>query len=92
MSETLARHYAHLFMRDPLVIMKEFLHPIDENNAYHFEVCVIGLFENLNSLVWNTLRLKPPPLNDDSMGWRIEFRPMDVEAFSIDFLENSFCI
>lgn len=38
MSDTLARHYAHLFIRDPLVIMKEYLHSTDDNTAYHFEV------------------------------------------------------
>ncbi|CAF4881062.1 unnamed protein product [Rotaria sp. Silwood1] len=71
MPETLSRHFGHLFIRDPLVILKEFLHPVDDTNSYHFE--------NLNSLVWNTLRLKPPPLNDDLLGWRVEFRPMDIQ-------------
>lgn len=42
MSETLARHYGHLFTRDPLVIMEEYLHSNDENSAYHFEVCSIN--------------------------------------------------
>lgn len=38
MPETLARHFGHLFVRDPLVIIKECLHPTDEPNCYHFEV------------------------------------------------------
>ncbi|UJR07542.1 hypothetical protein I4U23_011830 [Adineta vaga] len=71
MPETLSRHFGHLFIRDPLVILDEFLHPTDDTSSYHFE--------NLNSLVWNTLRLKPPPLDDDLMGWRVEFRPMDIQ-------------
>jgi len=71
MPETLARHFGHLFVRDPLVIIDEFRHPKDETSSYHFE--------NLNSLVWYSLRLKPPPLNDDVMGWRVEFRPMDIQ-------------
>ncbi|CAF4085715.1 unnamed protein product [Adineta steineri] len=71
MPETLANHFGHIFIRDPLVIMDRFLHPTDDTNSYHFE--------NLNSLVWNTLRLKPPPLDDDKMGWRVEFRPMDIQ-------------
>ncbi|CAF1077577.1 unnamed protein product [Rotaria sordida] len=71
MPETLSRHFGHLFIRDPLVVLKEFLHPIDDTTSYHFE--------NLNSLVWNSLRLKPPPLDDNLMGWRIEFRPMDIQ-------------
>jgi hypothetical protein len=38
MSETLSRHFGHLFIRDPLVILKEFLHPTDNSHSYHFEV------------------------------------------------------
>lgn len=71
MPETLAKHFGHLFVRDPLVIIDEFLEPKDETTSYHFE--------NLNSLVWYSLRLKPPPLDDDLMGWRVEFRPMDIQ-------------
>jgi hypothetical protein len=44
MSATLARHFGYLFMRDPLVIIKEHLHPQDDSTAYHFEV-------NLDSFV-----------------------------------------
>ncbi|CAF1033207.1 unnamed protein product, partial [Didymodactylos carnosus] len=33
---------------------------------------------NINSLVWNTMRFKPPPTTDE-IGWRIEFRPMDLQ-------------
>jgi glutamate--cysteine ligase catalytic subunit len=33
-------------------------------------------------MVWNTLRFKPPPTPDQtSLGWRIEFRPMEVQIF-----------
>jgi len=33
-------------------------------------------------MVWNTLRFKPPPTPDQtSLGWRIEFRPMEVQNF-----------
>jgi hypothetical protein len=38
MSTTLARHFGYIFMRDPLVIIKEYLHPTDDSSAYHFEV------------------------------------------------------
>ncbi|CAF0982945.1 unnamed protein product [Rotaria sp. Silwood1] len=71
MPETLSRHFGHLFTRDPLVVLKELLHPIDDTTTYHFENC--------NTHVWNSLRLKPPPLNDNLMGWRVEFRPMDIQ-------------
>ena len=29
MPETLSRHFGHLFIRDPLVIIEEYLHPMD---------------------------------------------------------------
>jgi len=38
MSSTLARHFGYLFIRDPLVIIKEYLHPTDDESSYHFEV------------------------------------------------------
>lgn len=36
-------------------------------------------FENLQSTNWNSLRFKPPPTVDSSIGWRVEFRPMDIQ-------------
>ncbi|XP_078473093.1 glutamate--cysteine ligase catalytic subunit-like isoform X1 [Lampetra planeri] len=67
----LARHFAHVFLRDPLVILWEKIYADDdENEDYHFE-CIQGT-------CWQTLRLKPPPPNTN-IGWRVEFRPMDVQ-------------
>ncbi|XP_032830098.1 glutamate--cysteine ligase catalytic subunit-like isoform X2 [Petromyzon marinus] len=67
----LAQHFAHLFIRDPLVMLWEKIHvDDDENEAYHFE-CI-------QSTNWQTLRLKLPPPNT-SIGWLVEFRPMDVQ-------------
>ena len=43
-------------------------------------------FENLQSTNWNSLRFKPPPSAESSIGWRVEFRPMDIQL--TDF-ENS---
>lgn len=43
-------------------------------------------FENLQSTNWNSLRFKPPPTKDSNIGWRVEFRPMDIQL--TDF-ENS---
>ncbi|XP_049337054.1 glutamate--cysteine ligase catalytic subunit isoform X2 [Astyanax mexicanus] len=40
---------------------------------------------NLQSTNWQTMRFKPPPPNSD-IGWRVEFRPMEVQL--TDF-ENS---
>uniref|UniRef100_A0A8C5BJX9 Glutamate--cysteine ligase n=1 Tax=Gadus morhua TaxID=8049 RepID=A0A8C5BJX9_GADMO len=73
----LAQHIAHLFIRDPLSIFEEKLNLDDENESDHFE--------NLQSTNWQTMRFKPPPPNSD-IGWRVEFRPMEVQL--TDF-ENS---
>ncbi|PNJ23758.1 GCLC isoform 8, partial [Pongo abelii] len=40
---------------------------------------------NIQSTNWQTMRFKPPPPNSD-IGWRVEFRPMEVQL--TDF-ENS---
>lgn len=36
--ELLANHFAHLFIRDPIVIFEETLHQDDETSSDHFEV------------------------------------------------------
>ena len=36
--EQLARHYAHLFIRDPLTLFHEHIHEDDEQHTDHFEV------------------------------------------------------
>merc|ERR1712232_1159580 len=50
--ETLAKHVAMLFSRDPVVVFKDRLHSEAKSNEH---------FENLNSMNWQTVRLKPPP-------------------------------
>uniref|UniRef100_A0A8C2FRJ7 Glutamate--cysteine ligase n=1 Tax=Cyprinus carpio TaxID=7962 RepID=A0A8C2FRJ7_CYPCA len=65
----LAQHIAHLFIRDPLSLFEEKIHLDDENESDHFE--------NIQSTNWQTMRFKPPPPNSD-IGWRVEFRPMEV--------------
>ncbi|KAG7660450.1 GSH1 [[Candida] subhashii] len=74
----MARHFAYLFIRDPLVIFNE---RIDQNNELENDH-----FENIQSTNWQTLRFKPPALYDESEvdinktpGWRVEFRPMEIQ-------------
>ena len=64
--ETVARHIAHLFVRDPLQVYKERLEQDDETSTEHFET--------IQSSVWNNMRFKPPPLDNPQIGWRVEFR------------------
>ena len=73
----IARHVAHLFIRDPITLYKEKLDQDDERETDHFE--------NIQSTNWQTMRFKPPP-PDSPIGWRVEFRPMEAQI--TDF-ENS---
>jgi glutamate--cysteine ligase catalytic subunit len=69
--ERLARHVSHLFIRDPLVIYEGRVETLnDELESDHFE--------NVQSTNWQTVRFKPPPFNSD-IGWRVEFRVMEVQ-------------
>jgi glutamate--cysteine ligase catalytic subunit len=70
MSERLAYHFASLFVHDSLVIFRDRLEN-DPNSTEHFE--------NLNSTNWNSVRFKPPPSYDSNIGWRVEFRTLDVQ-------------
>jgi len=63
----LAKHIAHLFIRDPLVIYEDKVQL--DNSAFSDH------FENIQSTNWQTVRFKPPPPNS-TIGWRVEFRPM----------------
>jgi glutamate--cysteine ligase catalytic subunit len=70
MDDLLATHFAHLFIRDPIVVFRENLQQLDLDGADHFE--------NLQSTNWQHMRFKPPPAGSD-MGWRVEFRPMEIQ-------------
>lgn len=46
MPPTLSRHFGHLFVRDPLIILEEHLDCDDDLSSYHFEVSLfICLFK-----------------------------------------------
>ncbi|PVH17186.1 uncharacterized protein CXQ87_000067 [Candidozyma duobushaemuli] len=73
----LAHHFAHLFIRDPLVIFSE---RVNQDNTLENDH-----FENLQSTNWQTLRFKPPALYQEGEqlsekpGWRVEFRPLEIQ-------------
>lgn len=81
MDDLLATHFAHLFIRDPIVVFNEDLKELDLNKADHFE--------NLQSTNWQHMRFKPPPPGSD-IGWRVEFRPMEIQI--TDFENAAFSI
>ncbi|KAH3844898.1 hypothetical protein DPMN_087164, partial [Dreissena polymorpha] len=68
--DLLAKHVAHLFIRDPVSLFSEKVNQNDEVDTDHFE--------NIQSTNWQTMRFKPPP-PDSNIGWRVEFRPMEVQ-------------
>lgn len=77
----LADHFGHLFIRDPIVVFAERLEQDNQNDSDHFE--------NIQSTNWQTMRFKPPPPNS-SIGWRVEFRPMEIQI--TDFENAAFAI
>ncbi|PGH18357.1 glutamate-cysteine ligase [Helicocarpus griseus UAMH5409] len=81
MDDLLATHFAHLFIRDPIVIFAEDLKQLDLNKTDHFE--------NLQSTNWQHIRFKPPPADND-IGWRVEFRPMEIQI--TDFENAAFSV
>ena len=70
MSDRLAYHFAALFVPDSLVIYKGHTDYNEETTEH---------FENLNSTNWNSVRFKPPPSLDSTIGWRVEFRTFDIQ-------------
>ncbi|KAJ3503538.1 hypothetical protein NLJ89_g8386 [Agrocybe chaxingu] len=70
LDDLLAKHISHLFIRDPLVVFSETVDQDDTSSSDHFE--------NIQSTNWQTLRFKPPPPNSP-IGWRVEFRSMEVQ-------------
>lgn len=96
--ELLANHIAHLFIRDPLVVFSETVDQDDSLSTDHFEVrlplhtcsaLLTNSAQNIQSTNWQTMRFKPPPPNSD-IGWRVEFRPMEVQL--TDFENAAFSI
>ncbi|KAI1332812.1 glutamate-cysteine ligase [Xylariaceae sp. FL0255] len=81
MDDLLATHFAHLFIRDPIVVFNEDLAELDLTKADHFE--------NLQSTNWQHMRFKPPPAGSD-IGWRVEFRPMEIQV--TDFENAAFSV
>ena len=81
MDDRLATHFAHLFIRDPIVIFDEDLTELDMSKADHFE--------NLQSTNWQHMRFKPPPAGSN-IGWRVEFRPMEIQM--TDFENAAFAV
>lgn len=81
MDDRLATHFAHLFIRDPIVIFSEDLKELDLSKTDHFE--------NIQSTNWQHMRFKPPP-PANNIGWRVEFRSMEIQV--TDFENAAFAV
>lgn len=66
-------HFAFLFVRDNLCIFSAVVEKDPNIND-------TKLFEAIQSSNWNDVRFKPPPSLDSKIGWRVEFRSIDVQA------------
>jgi len=83
----LSQHIAHLFIRDPLVIFDGSVEELDdETQTEHFE--------SIQSTNWQSVSWKPPPPrnspNDPHIGWRTEFRSMEMQL--TDFENAAFTV
>jgi len=83
----LSQHLAHIFIRDPLVVFDGAVEEVDdEKKTEHFE--------SIQSTNWQTVRWKPPPPrdspNDPHIGWRTEFRSMEIQL--TDFENSAFTV
>ncbi|RAH44307.1 glutamate--cysteine ligase [Aspergillus brunneoviolaceus CBS 621.78] len=75
MDEPLAHHFATVLSRDPIIVSREDIEQFDASDT--------GLFDMLYNSVWQHVRLKPPLCNSGP-GWRVEFRPMEVQLTDHD--------
>ena len=70
MDEVMASYFAHLHLRDPLYLPAK--------AGKHEEVTPEAVHKSICASVWSHVRLKLPESRTD-MGWRVEFRPMEVQ-------------
>ena len=82
MDQLLAAHFAHLFIRDPLIVYQEDLEKVDLDETKRFDM--------IQSTNWQTLRFKPPMAFSKGAGWRVEFRTMEVQV--TDFENAAFSV
>uniref|UniRef100_A0A914PDJ8 Glutamate--cysteine ligase n=1 Tax=Panagrolaimus davidi TaxID=227884 RepID=A0A914PDJ8_9BILA len=70
--EPIAQHIAHMFIRDPLIVLEDHIkEDYEEGCTDHFDL--------LQCSVWNNMRFKPPPNDNSEIGWRVEFRPTEIQ-------------
>ncbi|KAL8884733.1 MAG: hypothetical protein Q9192_006777 [Flavoplaca navasiana] len=83
MDYRLATYYASIFARDPLVVWSE-------DVASDSPEDTTALFEAFQGTNYPCVRFKPPPSLHSDIGWRVEFRPMEVQM--TDFENAAFAV
>lgn len=77
MDQALATHFAHLWVYDPLIVFAKDLDPDTPGGT--------ELFESFQATMGNPVRFKPPPsLRSKDLGWRLKFRPMEVQFTDLE--------
>lgn len=69
--DRLATHICNILHRDPLVIFDQKLNMSEAKDRSHFE--------NFNSTNWNSLRFKPPKIEDNDNCFKVEIRPCELQ-------------
>lgn len=87
--EQLARHYSHMFIREPLLLYAQDIHATHAQNGIDKGAHLTNLagqgnfgtnfFDGINGTHWYSVRLKPPSPSIHINGWRVEFRPMEIQ-------------
>lgn len=91
--DKMAKHIAFILSHKPIIVYPDTEQLDDNKHSDHFDY--------MNSTNWNSVRFKPPPLdNSDDLGWRVEYRTPELQltdyenaAFSVFFslLTMSIC-
>lgn len=81
MDFNLSQFFSHMLKYDHLILDPKHLQPESRSDTYHFRALIGSL--------WPDIRFKPPPDRSD-IGWRVEFRPMEVQM--TDFENAAFVV
>ncbi|KAF2834522.1 GCS-domain-containing protein [Patellaria atrata CBS 101060] len=86
MDSILAKHFAHDFLRDPIVMSEEDIkehstkdeEPALPNESHDASVGTDHI-DAIEGTLYPHVRFKVPPANDPRIGYRVEFRPMETQ-------------
>ncbi|KAF2093856.1 GCS-domain-containing protein [Rhizodiscina lignyota] len=76
MDSAMAQYFAYLHLHDPLYL--------NATRGRHEHVTPEDVHRSICESVWSHVRLKVPEPNAADQGWRVEFRPMEVQFTDFD--------